>query len=93
MSGNYASSLRWFCERRQMSAGDQAELQNMLNRYTPRFDPDVRDVLRWRLRAHFELVAERGNARDAANARLCLLRFQDTDVATLQRCALAMKAP
>ena len=84
-------SLRWFCEdRREISAAEQSALQEMLDRYPPRFAPDIRDVLRWRLREHFRRVAESGDVRSAARAEQCLTRFDDTPVETLQRCALSL---
>lgn len=88
---NATPSLRRFCEyRNEISEADQVELQEKLNRIAPRFAPDIRDVLRSRLRAFFELVANHGGERDAGRARSCLLRFDDTDVVTLQRCARTM---
>eukprot|EP00873_Tetraselmis_striata_P043925 jgi/Tetstr1/464189/TSEL_008994.t1 len=90
---DHDDTLRWLCEERpEMSDADQEALQRMLDEHPPRFAPDVRDVLRWRLRAHFEHFAAKGNARSAAAARLCLLRFDATDVVTLQRCAAGMTA-
>lgn len=87
-------TLRWICEERQeISAADEAALQELLERHPPRFAPDIRDVLRWRLKALFESVSMSGDARAAAKAATCLLRFDDTDVETLQRCAAALNRP